>query len=434
MAYVGFDDCGYGYFDEGHHLLFSEDNSHELLFHYVVQDLSCLPDLFDQYISQRMDIATFKLHDCPGGDVAIDQMKRVLIDAHPYYRHEVREVFIRAIGDYFNELLLYSCYRQDGTIPDFSEAWYVERITALLAPLLKLGDTYPSDFYNEYLERTGGNAYTAEQPDDEIETAIYGVPREMPTGFSREIRTQREIYNMLYFLLDIAAPGLETLTTPQRIWLYGNIVASSGSEMTVPKSLSLKHPTLYQSRHDYSQGVEHSRELDDKFYPLYALGKLNVGRDGIPADMEETFRSAIEHAREITVNKPYEEYRINNLRQLLYLELWSMLQDKVMVRKCRHCGKYFVAANRRIAYCDRVDGSGMRCSAIGSQQSFQKKMASDEALLIYNRAYKTHHARVRKGTMSKEDFVRWYSEAKLRLDKARAGELDVAQFQEWLKK
>ena len=101
--------------------------------------------------------------------------------------------------------------------------------------------------YNEYLERTGGNAYTAEQPDDEIETAIYGVPREMPTGFSREIRTQREIYNMLYFLLDIAAPGLETLTTPQRIWLYGNIVASSGSEMTVPKRLSLKHPTYIQA-------------------------------------------------------------------------------------------------------------------------------------------------------------------------------------------
>ena len=86
----------------------------------------------------------------------------------------------------------------------------MERITALLAPLPELGDTYLRDFYNEYLERTGGNAYTAEQPDDEIETAIYGVPREMPTGFSREIRTQREIYNMLYFLLDIAAPGLET--------------------------------------------------------------------------------------------------------------------------------------------------------------------------------------------------------------------------------
>lgn len=434
MAYVGFDDRGYGYFDEGHYLLFFEDNSHEILFHYVVQDLSCLPDLFDQYTSQRMDIATFKLHDCPGGDVAIDQMKRVLIDAHPYYRHEVREVLIRAIGDYFNELLLYSCYRQDGTIPGFSEEWYMERITALLAPLLELGDTYPRDFYNEYQERTGGNAYTAGESSEEIETVIPGVPREIPMGFSNEIQTQSEIYNMLYFLLDIAAPGLETLTTPQRIWLYGNIVANSGSEMTVPKRLSLKHPTLYQSGHDYSQAVERSRELDDKFSSLYALSKLNVGRDGIPADIEESFQSAIEYARTITVDKPYEEYRINSLRQLLYLEVWSMLQDRVMVRKCRHCGKYFVVANRRIAYCDRVDEAGVRCSAVGSQQSFQKKMESDEALLIYNRAYKTHHARVRKGTMSKEDFELWYSEAKERMERARAGELDIAQFQEWLKK
>ena len=111
-----------------------------------------------------------------------------------------------------------------------------------------------------------------------------------------------------------------------------------------------------------------------------------------------------------------------------------MLQDRVMVRKCRHCGKYFVVANRRIAYCDRVDEAGVRCSAVGSQQSFQKKMESDEALLIYNRAYKTHHARVRKGTMSKEDFELWYSEAKERMERARAGELDIAQFQEWLKK
>lgn len=434
MAYVGFDDCGYEYFDAGRYPLFSDDTSHELLFHYVVQDLSSLPELFDQYISQQMDASTFKLHDCSGGDTLIDQMKRVLMDAHPYYRHEVRDVLIRAIGNYFNDLLLYSCYHQNVAIPSFSEAWYTERVTALLGPLLKLGDTYPKDFYNEYLERTGGNTYTAGESSDEVETAIYGVPREMPTGFSNEIQTQSNIYNMLYFLLDIAAPGLDALTTPQRIWLYGNIMTSNGAGMIVPKKFSLKYPTLYRAGHDYSQVVERNGELDDKFSSLYALSKLNVGRDGIPADMEEAFRSAIEYAGAITVNKPYEEYRIDSLRQLLYLEVWSMLQDNVMIRKCRHCGKYFVVDNRKTAYCDRVDESGMRCSAVGSQQSFQKKMASDEALLIYNRAYKTHHARVRKGTMSKEDFRLWCVEAKERMERARAGELDIAQFQKWLKK
>lgn len=434
MAYVGFDDRGYEYFDEGHYLLFSEDNSHELLFHYVVQDLSSLPELFEQYISQRMDTSTFKLRDCPGGEASLDQIKRVLMDAHPYYEHEAREVLIRAIGSYFNDLLLYSCYHQRVAIPSFSQAWYMERVTALLSPLLELGDTYPRDFYNEYQERTGGNAYTAGESSEEIETVIPGVPREMPMGFSNEIQTQSEIYNMLYFLLDIAAPGLDALTTPQRIWLYGNIMTSSGARMIVSKKFSLKYPAIYRDGHDYSQAVERRQELDDKFSSLYALSKLNVGRDGVPADIEESFQSAIEYARTITVDKPYEEYRINSLRQLLYLEVWSMLQDKVMIRKCRHCGKYFVVANRRIAYCDRVDEAGVRCSAVGSQQSFQKKMESDEALLIYNRAYKTHYARVRKGTMSKEDFELWYSEAKERMERARAGELDIAQFQEWLKK
>lgn len=378
MAYVGFDDCGYEYFDEGHYLLFSEDNSHELLFHYVAQDLSCLSELFDQYISQRMDTSTFKLRDCPGCDSSIDQMKRVLTDAHPYYGHEVQKVLIRAIGNYFNNLLLYSCYHQHIAIPDFSEAWYTEKVTALLAPLLKLGDTCPSDFYNEYLERTGENAYTAGQSNAEIHTAIYDVPREMPTGFSNEIRTQCEISNMLYFLLDISASGLNMLTTPQRIWLYGNIMENSGTEMVVPKQLSLKHPVLYQVGENYSQAVERNCELDNKFHPLYALGQFNVGRDGVPADMEETFRSVIEYTRTITVDKPYEEYKINNLRQLLYLEVWSMLQGKMMVRKCRRCGKYFVVPNRKIAYCDRTDEFGVCCSVVGSRQSFQKKMETDK--------------------------------------------------------
>ena len=41
----------------------SENNAHELLFNYVAQDLSCLPDLFEQYVSQRMDTSNFSILD-----------------------------------------------------------------------------------------------------------------------------------------------------------------------------------------------------------------------------------------------------------------------------------------------------------------------------------------------------------------------------------
>ena len=423
MVYIGFSEYGYECFDAGHYLLFSENNSHELLFYYVAQDFSCLPKLFDQYISQRMDTSTFTLHDCPDGKTAIEDMKRVLMAAHPYYKYEVKDVLIRAIGDYFSV-----------AIPGFSEEWYIERITALLEPLLVLGDTYPQDFYNKYQKQVGGDAYSAGWPDSRIETFIYDIPREMPTGLNNEVRTQCEIYNMLYFLLDILAHGLDKLTTSQRIWLYSNIMANSGAGLTVPKHLCLKHPTLYRDGNDYSQFVEYNRELDDKFHPLYVLSKMNVGCNGVPTDMETDMRAAIDYAKVAATTEFYETYEISSLYQLLYLEVWSMVQDKVKIRKCKRCSKYFVVANRKIAYCDREDESGLRCTDVGPRQAFQEKMKNDEPLKIYNRAYKTHYARTKKGTMTKTDFVQWADEAKLKLEKVRVGELDIASFQEWLRK
>ena len=431
MAYIGFNDRGYEYFNEGYHLLFSENNSHELLFNYVVQDLSCLSELFDQYISQRMDTTTFKVHDDPGDDTSIDQMKEILINAHPYYKYEIREVLIKAIGNYFNKLLLFSCFFLKTINSEFPEEWYMKRIIALLNPFLQSWDTSPKDFYNEYQKITCNDIYIDSLPEEEMDTFIFGVPRKMPTGFSDEIITQREIYNMLYFLLDIAAPELDTLTTPQRMWLYGNI---SNTEVTIPKLYSLDYPTLYRSSDDDNHVIAYRYEVANKFNPFHFLADLNVGRDGVPTDIEKDFRSIIDYAKEAATTESYEIYKISSLRQLLYLEVWTMTQNKVKIRKCRHCGKYFVAATRRIVYCDRVDESGIRCSAVGYQESFQKKLEDDKPLQIYNRAYKTHHARVRKGTMTKDAFQLWCIEAKRKMEKARSGELDIAQFQEWSKK
>lgn len=421
MDYIRFGDRGYKYFDEGDTPLFCENNPHELLFQYVARDLSRLPELFNEYVSRRMDVSTFELHDCSGNDPSIDQIKSVLIDAHPYYEHKFKDVFIRVVGIYFNALLLYSCYNQHTVKPDFSKEWYMDRITALMAPFLKIGDIYSEKFYIEYQEKAGNIGYTGGHPRTEIEVFAYDIPQKKPTGFRDEIETQRKIYNMLYFLLDISAQGLNELTPLQRTWFYSNIVPDTRVEVISSKYFPFK-PSALDRIGD-----------DDKFRPLYALGKLNVGRNGIPDDMGEAFYSAIGYAKTITVTKPYEEYEVGSLHQLLCLEIWTMLQDEVMIRKCRHCGKYFIITDRKVAYCDRVDESGMCCSAIGSQESFKKKMEADEALQIYNRAYKTHHARVRKGIMSKDAFQLWCKDAKLKLAEVRNGKLEIARFQEWVK-
>ena len=51
----------------------------------------------------------------------------------------------------------------------------------------------------------------------------------------------------------------------------------------------------------------------------------------------------------------------------------------------------------------------------------------------YNRAYKTHNARIRYGTMTREEFKAWTEEAKKRRDACQAGESSLERFEEWLK-
>lgn len=60
----------------------------------------------------------------------------------------------------------------------------------------------------------------------------------------------------------------------------------------------------------------------------------------------------------------YEKYEIDTLKQLLYLEIISMIQKGTIIWKCRNCNRYFVVSNRKVAYCDRMDNTGKFCSSI----------------------------------------------------------------------
>lgn len=103
------------------------------------------------------------------------------------------------------------------------------------------------------------------------------------------------------------------------------------------------------------------------------------------------------------------------------------------IRICKRCGKPFLASNRNRLYCDRLNQNGDSCSSIGPGELFRDKLREEEALEAYNRAYKTHHARYRKGKMSLEAMKSWRRIAKHKLDSVRIGELSLEEFKLWLK-
>lgn len=442
LAYIRFHNNGYDYSSSETTILFSADNTHDYLFKYIEKDLTDLNKLFETYIAQIMDTSTFTLvenQNSQNSDTYIIKIIEILKTLHPFYALNYKKIIIKEIGTYFNHLLVYASFRTNRTLLDKAAdaEWYYKRLNCLMPSLLATKNNYPDglhpdDFFHKFKQWIDKHDYYT----DEGETFVLNVPKQMPKGFSEEITTQKNVYDMLFFILDISAQGLEKITIPQRMWLYSNIfnMGDNYSDLKVVQHIRFYSSSLSADNNNHIQEYSCKKNFDKLFKPLNALTNLNVGRNGIPKDLIECFNSAIDYAKcAVSVNL-YEEYEINSLRELLYLEIISMIRAGTMIRKCKNCGKYFVVKNRKTAYCDRINESGLYCSAVGSKQSFQRKMDNEEELKIYNRAYKTHHARLRNKKMNSHEFETWTHEAKDRLEKVRAGELDIAAFKEWLKK
>ena len=447
MACVGFSDTGYDYYNKDNYILFSADNTHNILFDYVASDLSYLPKLLEQYVSGRINTSTFEFRQHHDNVENITRIKEILISAHPYYKYEYKKVIINAIGDYFNKLLLYSICTKKTLSFDcpLKKEWYYPKFHALIpSSLVTAGDypngLFPIDFYYRYKEWVNDMGYK----DGEIEeTFIINVPSKMPIGFSKELQIQKNIQNMLYFLLDVSAQGMENLTTSQRMWLYGNMFykAKNLSEMRVIRKLLFRPPALYSEKDriedpyfPYSnEKLKNNDKMNSIFHPFYTFGALDIANNGIPTNMIDSFNSITEYAKTINPTKIYEEYEINNLQELLSLEIMTIVQSGMVIKKCGNCGKYFVQNDKKKKYCNRIDESGITCPKVAKMRRTQEKFENDPALKLYNTAYKTHYARYKHETITKKKFNSWQLEAKEKLDQVRAGELDISIFQKWLK-
>ena len=116
--------------------------------------------------------------------------------------------------------------------------------------------------------------------------------------------------------------------------------------------------------------------------------------------------------------------------------LREIIKRELTFKQCRSCGKYFPAttAHGNSEYCNRLfQDTGKTCKEIGSVKVYKAKVESNPAIQAYNRAYKTHFARIKYKKMTKEHFQVWAEEARKLRDKVLAGEMDLTEYEEWLK-
>ena len=119
---------------------------------------------------------------------------------------------------------------------------------------------------------------------------------------------------------------------------------------------------------------------------------------------------------------------------LVDYHLRECLKQKVRMRVCRNCGKYFAVMGHSTAeYCNHpFDAKGRTCRQVASILQWNRNRATDEVFKSYRREYKKRFARMKAGTMAADDFYAWSEKAREKKAECEAGELTREEFERWL--
>lgn len=172
-------------------------------------------------------------------------------------------------------------------------------------------------------------------------------------------------------------------------------------------------------------------------YPILKYNEFNkvikINKDTSKITEKELIRSIKDKD-----NKRYgikEIYEIDNFYNLLFLELYFILQEKTYLKKCKNCGKYFLTTNSAVIYCDNVFEDNKTCREIGASKVFTKNLEKDEAYNLYRKVYKKKQALAKsKGGTFEIEYNLFKNQGKDKKNAYKLKEISKEEFMKWLNK
>lgn len=130
-----------------------------------------------------------------------------------------------------------------------------------------------------------------------------------------------------------------------------------------------------------------------------------------------------------------EIYEIDNFYNLLFLELYFILQEKTYLKKCKNCSKYFLTTNLAVIYCDNIFEDNKTCKEIGASKVFTKNLEKDEAYNLYRKLYKKKQALAKsKGGSFEIEYNRFKHQGKDKKNAYKLKEITKEEFIKWIHK
>ena len=99
-------------------------------------------------------------------------------------------------------------------------------------------------------------------------------------------------------------------------------------------------------------------------------------------------------------------YNINTVDDLIRFELLSLVDNETNIKKCKHCGHFFVPIGRPdTIYCNRINkGEGKPCNEIGAMEALKDKRKDNPVAQACDAVYQRFYSARRNNRMGKNDF------------------------------
>ena len=131
-----------------------------------------------------------------------------------------------------------------------------------------------------------------------------------------------------------------------------------------------------------------------------------------------------------------QQFKTNNLFTSFYITLFNIVSvNKMHVKICGNCKRYFITHKKTVSYCDRNMGEYITCKDVGNKEYQKRKDENDEVYHKYRvlgTRKKTRVARNPEIELYKKDLKQYREIGKQMYKDARSGKISKEEFQKWV--
>ena len=197
-------------------------------------------------------------------------------------------------------------------------------------------------------------------------------------------------------LLSEEVNNFETLYTQARNYLDEVIIEPSKQGLQLPSSAiaEIYHSyCLYASKQDFQSDALSTMELKNNF-----LSDIRAQKDSCNT---QNWTEYLNHASNLITDNAIGKYPVTSFKQFLCIGIRLLLEDELVIKKCRLCNGYFrVKYTSNQEYCTRIyRDTSTTCNEYASRKSYKEKLFSHPIHTEFTKSYNRLYARIRRGKL-----------------------------------